>query len=263
MLPLQVDHLKKAFGGLQATNDVTFSIEPGELSAIIGPNGAGKSTLFNLITGYLRPDSGAVRFDRADITGQSPQAIVRLGIGRSFQRSNIFPRLTVFENMQTAVFSHKRRSANLWRPTRAFHDLNTQVERLLDHVGLLDKRDRLGGTLALGDQKRLELGLALALEPRLMLLDEPTAGMSPDETHSTVALIKKLTQEFKITLLFTEHDMEVVFGISESIRVLHQGAFIAQGTPQEISANPEVQRVYLGETRERGYLRSRVQVKPA
>lgn len=255
---LQVEHLKKAFGGLQATNDVSFTLEPGELSAIIGPNGAGKSTLFNLITGYIRPDAGRVLFDGRDVTGASPQSIVRLGIGRSFQRSNIFPRLTVFENMQVAVFSHTRRGMNLWRNTSKYGDVTSQVERLLEHVGLLDKRDRLGGKLALGDQKRLELGLALALEPRLMLLDEPTAGMSPEETHSTVMLIKKLATEFKMTLLFTEHDMEVVFGISDRIRVLHQGAFIAQGTPQEISENREVQRIYLGEHRERGYLRARV-----
>ncbi len=248
---LRLEHLNKSFGGLNATHNVNLTLAPGELSSIIGPNGAGKTTLFNLISGYLRPDSGRVFFNDRDITRLPPHAIVRLGIGRSFQRSNIFPRLTVFENVQAAVFSHHRQEGNLWRSTRNFSALNDRVGHVLENVGLRDKRERLGGTLALGDQKRLEIGLALALEPHLMLLDEPTAGMSPEETHSTVALIEKLAHEFKMTLLFTEHDMSVVFGISERIRVLHQGQVIAEGTPREISENPEVKRVYLGERRER------------
>jgi branched-chain amino acid transport system ATP-binding protein len=217
---LSIDHLNKAFGGLQATNDVSLSLHPGELSAIIGSNGAGKSTLFNLITGYHRPDSGRVVFDNRDLAGLRPHEIVRLGIGRSFQRSNIFPRLTVFENVQTAVLSQHRQSGHLWKGASRFSALNEQVVRILESVGLWEKRDRLGGKLALGDQKRLEMGLALALEPKLLLLDEPTAGMSPEETHSTVALVKQIADEFKVTLLFTEHDMAVVFGIAQSIYVL-------------------------------------------
>jgi len=247
---LRIEGLNKAFGGLQATNDVSFAVTQGELSSIIGPNGAGKSTLYNLITGYLRPDSGRVFFDDRDITGLPPHQIVRLGIGRSFQRSNIFSRLTVFENVQAAVFSQNRRGGNLWRATGRFDKLNDRVEHILESIGLLDEQDRLAGTLALGDQKRLEIGLALALEPQLMLLDEPTAGMSPEETASAVSLVERLAHEFKMTLLFTEHDMSVVFGISERIRVLHQGAIIAEGTPWEIAENPEVKRVYLGEKRE-------------
>jgi branched-chain amino acid transport system ATP-binding protein len=244
---LTVEHLNKTFGGLQAVSDVSFSLAPGEMSAIIGPNGAGKSTLFNLITGYIRPDSGRVVLDNRDITGKPPHEIVRLGVGRSFQRSNIFPRLTAFENVQAAVFSHHRQGGHLWRSTSRFGKLNEQVERILESVGLLEKRNQLGGKLALGDQKRLEIGLALALEPKLMLLDEPTAGMSPEETANTVALINKLGREFNMTLLFTEHDMAVVFGISQTIRVLYYGGIIAAGAPQEISENPEVQRIYLGE----------------
>lgn len=244
---LSIEHLNKAFGGLQATNDVSLTLQPGELSAIIGPNGAGKSTLFNLITGYHRPDSGRVVFDGRDLIGLPPHEIVRLGIGRSFQRSNIFPRLTTFENVQTAVLSHQRQSGNLWRGTSRFIQLNEHVERILRSVGLWEKRHRLGGKLALGDQKRLEIGLALALEPKLLLLDEPTAGMSPEETRSTVALVKQISDEFKVTLLFTEHDMAVVFGIAQSIHVLYYGGIVASGQPQEIADNPEVQKIYLGE----------------
>ncbi len=253
---LQVDHLMKAFGGLQATNDVSFTLAPGELSAIIGPNGAGKSTLFNLITGYYRPDSGRVLLDGRDITGLAPHTIVRLGIGRSFQRSNIFPRLTAFENVQAAVFSHHGASQNVWRSTGRFGRLNERADYLLDSVGLHDKRDRLGGKLALGDQKRLEFGLALALEPKLLLLDEPTAGMSPEETAATVALIKRLAEDFNVTLLFTEHDMAVVFGIAQIIRVLYYGGILAAGTPQAISENPEVQRIYLGDRDSRSRFRA-------
>jgi branched-chain amino acid transport system ATP-binding protein len=247
---LRVERLNKSFGGLKATDNISFTVAPGELGSIIGPNGAGKTTLFNLITGYLRPDSGRVFFNGRDITHLPPHAIVRLGIGRSFQRSNIFARLTVFENVQAAVLSHHRQSSNLWRATHRYRELNDRAERILGSVGLLERRNQLSGTLALGDQKRLEMGLALALEPQLMLLDEPTAGMSPEETWSTVALIEILAREFKMTVLFTEHDMAVVFDISQKIRVLHQGQFIAEGVPQEISENPEVQRVYLGEKRE-------------
>ncbi|MHB8626371.1 MAG: ABC transporter ATP-binding protein [Aggregatilineales bacterium] len=243
---LVVEHLQKSFSGLKATRDVSLTVAPQELSSIIGPNGAGKSTLFNQITGLIRPDSGRILFQDQDIIGMPAHRIVRLGIGRSFQRSNIFPRLTAYENVQVAVLSFQRKAGNLWRFTGKFGEANDRVGQILENVGLQDKRDRLSGQLALGDQKRLEIGLALALEPKLMLLDEPTAGMSPEETASTISLIEHLVHELKISLLFTEHDIAMVFGISQIIRVLHLGAIIAQGTPREISENPEVQSIYLG-----------------
>ncbi|HLY28215.1 MAG TPA: ABC transporter ATP-binding protein [Aggregatilineales bacterium] len=244
---LRVENLNKSFGGLKATRNVSLSVAPQELSSIIGPNGAGKSTLFNQISGLIRPDSGRVFFDDRDITGMAAHRIVHLGIGRSFQRSNIFPRLTTFENVEVAVLNYHRTGGNLWRVRKHFGQVKDRVEQVLEHVGLQEKRDRLGGQLALGDQKRLEFGLALALEPKLLLLDEPTAGMSPEETSSTIGLIEKLVHEFKISLLFTEHDIAMVFGISQHIRVLHHGEIVAEGTPGEISQNPEVQRIYLGE----------------
>ncbi len=244
---LRVENLNKAFGGLQATNNVSFTVQQGDLASIIGPNGAGKTTLFNQITGRFAPDSGSIIFDGKSLLGLKPYEIVRRGIGRSFQRSNIFPRLTVFENVQTALVSYRNLSRNMWRATKQLEEANQRTGYILNSIGLFEKRERLSSTLALGDQKRLEIGLALALEPKLMLLDEPTAGMSPEETHNTVALIRKIAQEFQITLLFTEHDMSVVFDISQKIWVLHQGGIIADGTPQEISQNPEVQRIYLGD----------------
>jgi branched-chain amino acid transport system ATP-binding protein len=247
MALLQVEHLQKSFGGLKATRNVSLTVEEGELSSIIGPNGAGKSTLFNQITGLIRPDSGRIIFDGKDITGVPAHQIVRLGIGRSFQRSNIFPRLTTFENVQVAVLNYQRHGGNLWRWRNAYPDVTARVDQILDSIGLQGQRNRLSGQLALGDQKRLEIGLALALEPKLMLLDEPTAGMSPEETASTIALIEKLVRDFKVSLLFTEHDIAMVFGISKIIRVLHYGEIVAQGTPEEISENAEVQRIYLGD----------------
>lgn len=247
MTLLQVENLHKSFGGVRATHNVSLTVQEGELSSIIGPNGAGKSTLFNQITGLIRPDSGRILFNGQDITGRSAHQIVRLGIGRSFQRSNIFPRLTTYENVQVAVLNYQRHGGNLWRGRGRFDDANARIEQILDSIGLQAQRKRLSGQLALGDQKRLEIGLALALEPKLMLLDEPTAGMSPEETASTIALIEKLVHEFKVSLLFTEHDIAMVFGISKIIRVLHYGEIVAQGTPTEISENVDVQRIYLGD----------------
>ncbi|MDZ4769649.1 MAG: ABC transporter ATP-binding protein [Chloroflexota bacterium] len=244
---LDVSHVNKAFGGLQASNDISLTVGAGERVAVIGPNGAGKSTLFNLISGALTPDSGRIEFYGRSIVGMAPHRIARIGIGRSFQRSNIFTRLTAFENVLTAVLSQTGRSRDPLRALARHRTENERAESILARIGLADDRDRLAGKLALGDQKRLEIGLALAMEPRLLLLDEPTAGMSPEETAGTVALVESLARETGISLLFTEHDMAVVFGVAERLYVLHQGTIIASGTPDAIRANADVQRIYLGE----------------
>lgn len=243
---LEISNLSITFGGLRAVRNVTFSVTDKERVAIIGPNGAGKSTLFNLISGGLRPETGRVAFNGKVITGLSAHQRVRLGLARSFQRSSIFPKLTVYENALSAVLIHRQRGLDLFGAAK--HD--PAADDALHSVGLYEQKGRLAGTLALGDQKRLELALVLAAKPSLMLLDEPTAGMSAEETASSVALIERLARERGFGLLFTEHDMSVVFGVAQRVMVLSQGALIAQGTPDEIRANPEVQRLYLGAPKE-------------
>ena len=221
------------------------SSRPARLHAIIGPNGAGKTTFFNLITGHLRPDKGTVSFEGRDLVGLPPQKIVRLGIARSFQRINIYPRLTVFENVQVALIAHEGQQWNLFRPGRSLHREGTQ--ELLELVGLAAEAAETGGELSYGKQKQLELAIALASQPRLLLLDEPTAGMSPQETGETIASVRDIVKARGLTLLFTEHDMAVVFGIAERISVLHHGEIIASGEPDAVRNDPEVKRVYLGE----------------
>jgi branched-chain amino acid transport system ATP-binding protein len=245
---LETERLVKSFGGLTAVHEVSLRVQEGELASIIGPNGAGKTTLFNLLTGHLPLDSGRVIFKGQDITGLPPHTVSRMGIGRSFQRLNIFPRLSAFENVQVAVFSVQRQSRNLF--SRASRLARGETEAILDSVGLGDKKDVKGGLLAHGDQKRLEMGIALAVEPTLLLLDEPTQGMSPGESAEITRLIQKLVKEKGLTLIFVEHDMNVVFGISDSIRVLHQGRIIFEGKPEEVKNNEEVQRIYLGEEKD-------------
>jgi branched-chain amino acid transport system ATP-binding protein len=242
---LEVANLKRSFGGFQALGGVSFQVEAGEISAVIGPNGAGKTTLFNVITGHLAPDSGRVGFAGRDITGQPPHAICRLGVARSFQRTNIFPRLSVFDNVQIAILSHERRAYGLWTGAQGLGRDRTMG--ILEDVGLAPRAADPSGSLSYGDQKQLELGIALALEPTLLLLDEPTAGMSPQETRTSVALVARIARERKLTVLFTEHDMEVVFSVAQRIRVLHQGRLIAEGAPEEIRDLAEVKRVYFGE----------------
>jgi branched-chain amino acid transport system ATP-binding protein len=244
---LGVEKVKKSFDGFVAINGVSFSIPKGEICSIIGPNGAGKTTLFNLITGHLRIDEGKLTFKDLDITNRRPHQICRLGVGRSFQRTNIFPRLTVFQNIQAAVLAHRGKSLTFFRPVDSF--FQEETGEILGRVGLGEYAQTVSGSLSYGFQKQLELGIALASEPELLLLDEPTAGMSAQETHQTMELIGKITREKGLTLLFTEHDMEVVFSISQRIMVLHQGRLIAEGTPGEVRNNPEVQKVYLGERR--------------
>ena len=242
---LEVRDLRKSFDGFQAVGGVSLTVPERSISAIIGPNGAGKTTLFNLITGHLRPDSGAVVFKGRDVTGIAPHDLCRLGMGRSFQRTNIFPRLTVFQNIQAAFLSHRGRGWNLLTPVERLYAEET--ETLLEAVGLLDKAGEVSGFLSHGNQKQLELGIALALEPEILLLDEPTAGMSAAETRESIKLIERLGRERNLTLLFTEHDMEVVFSIAHRITVLHQGKVIADGRPEAVRCDPEVRRVYLGE----------------
>jgi branched-chain amino acid transport system ATP-binding protein len=242
---LEVRGIARAFDGFQAVAGVSLTVPQGSISAIIGPNGAGKTTLFNLITGHLRPDSGQVVFKGRDVTGIAPHDLCRLGMGRSFQRTNIFPRLTVFENVQASFVCHRGRGWNLLTPVERLY--REETEALLDAVGLLPKAGEVSGFLSHGNQKQLELGIALALEPELLLLDEPTAGMSAAETRETIQLIERLARERNLTLLFTEHDMEVVFSIAQHLTVLHQGRVIADGDPAEVRRHPDVRRVYLGE----------------
>jgi branched-chain amino acid transport system ATP-binding protein len=241
---LEVSRLNKSFGGFRAVSDVSLTVETRQIAAVIGPNGAGKSTLFNLITGHLRPDSGKVILDGRDITGAAPYRICRMGVGRSFQRTNIFAKLTVFENLQAAFIVHHRRGPNLWSRSDALY--RDETMNLLRSIGLGGQEKTIAGTLSYGNQKQVELGLALASDPRVLLLDEPTAGMSATETHDTIALLERIAEERELTLIFTEHDMEVVFSIARKIAVLHQGHIIAEGLPDTVRTNDEVRRVYLG-----------------
>lgn len=244
---LEVRSIVKSFGGLKALDDVSLSVRQGEIRAIIGPNGAGKSTLFNVMTGLLAPDSGEVHFSGDRITGAPPHRIIRSGIGRSFQITNIFPRMTVFENVQVALFSHHRQSRSALSLARNYRNVTEEVLAILDQVGLAGKFDTSASILSHGDQKRLEFAVTLACRPKLLMLDEPTAGMSRFESRETIDLLRKISREQGLTLVFTEHDMDIVFGISERITVLQQGAVIADGTPEEIKASPEVRKAYLGE----------------
>jgi branched-chain amino acid transport system ATP-binding protein len=241
---LEVRALHKAFAGFVAVSGVSLTVETHQIAAVIGPNGAGKSTLFNLITGHIMPDSGRVLLDGHNITGAPPHRICRMGIGRSFQRTNIFARLSVFENVQAALLAHRGRGRNFWSRSEYFYREETAV--LLASIGLDRQAEAIAGTLSYGNQKQLELGIALASDPMVLLLDEPTAGMSASETHETMQLLQRIAGERGLTLLFTEHDMDVVFAIAEKIAVLHQGRILAEGRPDEVRRDPEVRRVYLG-----------------
>ncbi len=245
MAILKVEHLSKAFGGLQATNDVNYEMQAGELSGIIGPNGAGKSTFFNLLTGYHKVDSGRISFQGKDITNWPPHKISRLGISRAFQVSNIYPALTTYENIRQAILAQQKQTLNFFTPARRLAKKESQD--LLEVTGLSKHSNRVAGTLSQGDKKLLELAIALGSKPELLFLDEPTAGMSGEETHETMHLVKRLNQEMNLTILFTEHNMSVVFGYAKRLTVLHQGAIIAHGSPEEVRKNETVQKVYLGE----------------
>jgi branched-chain amino acid transport system ATP-binding protein len=244
---LEVRNLRRSFGGVLAVDDVSLAVQPREIVAIIGPNGAGKSTLFNLITGHLRADAGNVYVDGREVTGMAPHRLCGLGVARSFQRTNIFPRLSVFENVQTALIAHRRRGRDIW--SRADDLFRNDADKLLRDINLDDKAAAIGGELSHGNQKQLELGIALAGNPALLLLDEPTAGMSVAETRESMALLHRIASERELTLLFTEHDMDVVFSTAHRIAVLHQGRIIAEGAPAAIREHAEVKRVYLGDRR--------------
>jgi branched-chain amino acid transport system ATP-binding protein len=242
---LKVEKLNKTFGGLKATDNVNYEMIHGELSAIIGPNGAGKSTFFNLLTGYHAVDSGKVFFKGRDITNWPPYKITRLGITRAFQVSNIYPALTTYENIRQAILTEQNKTLNFFTPAERLAKKETL--ELLEIIGLSQNANMIAGNLSQGDKKRLELAIALGSKPELLFLDEPTAGMSGEETHETMKLVKRLNKEMGLTILFTEHDMSVVFSYARRLTVLHLGTVIAGGTPEEVRANETAQKVYLGE----------------
>ncbi|MBI4587776.1 MAG: ABC transporter ATP-binding protein [Candidatus Rokubacteria bacterium] len=245
MALLNIENLSKAFGALTAVNGVTLEVQPGSLYSIIGPNGAGKTTLFNLLTGQLPPTSGRIVFDGQDITGTPAHRIAHLGIARSFQRTNLFPALSLLDNVWVAAFARGRSWRGLaWRRTDRFHEVTERALAALGDVGLSEKAHQLARQISHGEQRQLELALALAAAPRLLLLDEPAAGLSPDETQKMVALVRGLKGRYTIVLI--EHKMDIIMGVSDRIAVMHFGSVIAEGTPAEIQRNAEVRRAYLG-----------------
>jgi branched-chain amino acid transport system ATP-binding protein len=244
MTVLAVNSLCKSFGGVHAVKDVSFAIRAGEFLAMIGPNGAGKSTCFNMINGQLTPDSGQILFDGADLAGLPPREVWRRGVGRTFQVAATFGSMTVAENVQMTLISHLRETYDLWRRAARLH--RERALDLLDQVGMRDAADRPSRELAYGDVKRIELAIALANEPRLLLMDEPTAGMAPGERNALIALVKRLVVERNIAVLFTEHSMDVVFAYADRIIVLARGRMIADGTAEAIRDDEKVREVYFG-----------------
>lgn len=244
MSVLAIRSLSKAFGGVHAVNNVSFEIAQGEFLAMIGPNGAGKSTCFNMINGQLTPDSGEIFFESRNIAGLEPRAVWRLGVGRTFQVAATFSSMTVIENVQMALISHGHETYQLWRAAAQMH--RDRALTLLEQVGMREAADRPSRELAYGDIKRIELAIALANEPRLLLMDEPTAGMAPRERNDLIALVKKLVVERKISVLFTEHSMDVVFAFADRIIVLARGRLIADGNAASIRDHPKVREVYFG-----------------
>ena len=245
MTLLAVNGLQKSFGGVVAARDVDFTVERGEMLAVIGPNGAGKSTVFNMVGGQLRPDRGRVLLDGHDITHASPQKRFRRGVGRTFQVAQTFLSMSAAENVQMALISCRRQSGGLWSPARERH--REKAVQLLARVGMAEAADIPCSALAYGDVKRVELAIALAGEPKLLLMDEPTAGMAPRERTELMDLTASIADAQGIGVLFTEHDMDVVFGHAAQVLVLLRGRIIAAGTPDEIRRNEEVKRAYLGD----------------
>lgn len=243
---LRIEGIQKSFGGFMAVNGANLEVQKSEIVAVIGPNGAGKTTLFNLITGIIKPDGGRVIFKEEEITGLPAYRICKKGMSRSFQVVNIFSRLTVFENVQIAVLSRHGKTFNLFSPSRKL--LIEETSDILQSVGLTDKGHSVSGSLSHGDQKALEIAIALGGHPELLILDEPTAGLSPEETIRCIDLIKRLSADLGLTILFCEHDMELVFAIANRIMVMVRGKSIIQGLPADVRCNREVQDAYLGES---------------
>jgi branched-chain amino acid transport system ATP-binding protein len=248
MALLETEGLVKEFGGLVATDDVNLSVEEDERVSIIGPNGAGKSTLVNLITRRLDPTAGDIRFKGESIVDREPHEVVQMGVSKSFQTASIFSNLTVQENAEIAALAaeHGSFGFKFLEHRDSLTDVHQVATDTLDAVGLLGQADRQAAELPYGDKRRLEIGIALAAEPDLLLMDEPTAGMSPEETEATVDLVEEVKRELGLTFVLIEHDMEIVFRVSDRIVVLNRGRVIAEGTPDEIRGNPEVQEAYLG-----------------
>lgn len=242
---LAVEGLAKSYGGVAAVKDVSFTLERGELLAMIGPNGAGKSTCFNMLSGQIVPDRGAIHIAGVATSGLPPRAIWRLAVGRTFQITATFGSMTVRENVQMALLSHHRALSRFWSYAGALR--STEADALLELVGMHDEAGRASAELAYGDLKRLELAIALANDPKLLLMDEPTAGMAPKERIDLMALVARIARERSIGVLFTEHDMDVVFEHADRVMVLNRGSLIAQGDPQSVRRNADVQAIYLGE----------------
>jgi branched-chain amino acid transport system ATP-binding protein len=241
---LELRDIHHDFSGLQVLTGIDLEVREGERHAVIGPNGAGKSTLFNIITGRYAPRSGRVLYRGRDITGAAPHRIARLGVGRSFQIINTFPRLTVFQNVRSAVLSRRHMRLDAWSLLDRQTDVSREAEEMLGMVGLLDRRDVLASELSYGDQRELEIALTVATRPDLVMLDEPTAGLNSEDTRRAVALIRQVTEGR--TLVMVEHDMEVVFNLADRISVIYYGRVLATGTPDNIRGNEEVKRAYLG-----------------
>ncbi len=246
MSVLEAKNLTKRFGSLVAVRDISMTVEKGELRAVIGPNGAGKTTFFNLVSGFFAPTSGTIAFEGRDITNVRAQQRVGLGMARTFQITEIFPELTVFENVRIATEVAAGYRLRPWLNRAEAADLHRHIDETLALTALAGKAGRLVGELAHGDQRAAEIAMALALKPHLLLLDEPTAGMGDQETYDITQLIWRLHKESNLTIVLIEHDMRVVFHLADRITVLDQGGFLAEGTPQEIAANEAVQTAYLG-----------------
>jgi len=244
MTALVVESLCKSFGGVRAVDEVSFSVGETELLALIGPNGAGKSTCFNMLNGQIKPDVGSIKLFGEDIVGRPPREVWRMGVGRTFQITATFTSMTVLENVQVALLSHHRRLRSLFRNAGALY--RDEAMALLDLVGMANQARRACGTLAYGDLKRLELAIALANEPRVLLMDEPTAGMAPRERLHLMQLTADIVRDKGVSVLFTEHDMDVVFTHADRVMVLNRGRLVAEGSPAEVRANAEVQSIYLG-----------------